>query len=360
MLEIQSFILRNPNWEELLSSPPYCLSIKRKDSRVLFKYSQRNSDFSLDIVKEARGLILEEGTWKVVAYAFDKFFNYGESFAAKIDWNTATVSSKEDGSIIKVYYYNDKWNVGTNSTIDSNDANLESPKYKNFKQLFDEAAKNSNLDYSRLNKDCTYIFELVSPHNIICCPQDETKLYHLGTRNNITLREFEDEIGVEKPKTYNFSSLNECIDVASSLPFSQEGFVIKDKNYNRVKVKGLAYLKAHYLRVNNRLTIEKIISISFQNEAEEFLTYFPHSKESFELVKEKMEIFRKKIRINFNKAKELKKMYPERKDFAKVVTKEKCPSLYFLTYDNKIKNSDEWLNSLELKEWLKFFRIFDT
>ena len=62
MIKIINFIREHDNWEELLSSPPYSLSIKRKDTRILFKYSQIDSDFSLEIDREARGLILEDKT----------------------------------------------------------------------------------------------------------------------------------------------------------------------------------------------------------------------------------------------------------------------------------------------------------
>ena len=109
MIQIVNFIKENPNWEKLLSSKPYSLSIKRKDSRILFKYSQIDSDPSLEIVKEARGLILEDGTWNIVAYPFKRFFNYGEPNAAAIDWTSARVQTKEDGSLIKVYFYNGEW-----------------------------------------------------------------------------------------------------------------------------------------------------------------------------------------------------------------------------------------------------------
>ena len=57
MLELQKFILKNPNnWEDLLSNSPYYLKIKRKDGLVIFNYNQIKSDFSLAIVKESRGV----------------------------------------------------------------------------------------------------------------------------------------------------------------------------------------------------------------------------------------------------------------------------------------------------------------
>jgi hypothetical protein len=56
-------------------------------------------------------LILELDTWKVMSLAFKKFFNSEEGNAHKIDWNTAKVLEKLDGSLIQVYYdgFVDKW-----------------------------------------------------------------------------------------------------------------------------------------------------------------------------------------------------------------------------------------------------------
>ena len=63
-LEISAFIHGNHEWEKRLSEPPYCIITKRKDGYVLLKYTQRGvgntSDFSLGLVRECRGIILDE------------------------------------------------------------------------------------------------------------------------------------------------------------------------------------------------------------------------------------------------------------------------------------------------------------
>ena len=62
-------------------------------------------------------------------------------------------------------------------------------------QLFTEAAKNSALDYERLDPRCCYMFERVHPDFRVVLDYPEAKLFHLGTRNMETLQELEDEIG---------------------------------------------------------------------------------------------------------------------------------------------------------------------
>lgn len=102
------FLRAQPNWEEILTSAPYSLKIQKEGDFVLFKYDQINSDFSNDFVQLCRGLILfhpDKYSWAVACHPFDKFFNYGESNAVEIDWKTAVISTKEDGSLMKVWWW---------------------------------------------------------------------------------------------------------------------------------------------------------------------------------------------------------------------------------------------------------------
>lgn len=356
MLNIVKFIIEHPHdWEALLTSPPYSLSIKRKDTRILFKYSQIESDFSLDIVKEARGLILEDKTWKVICYPFNKFFNFGEEYADNIDWESAVVETKEDGSLIKIYFYNDEWKVATNGTIDAEDAELQSGPYKNFKQLFDAAAEKCHFDFSKLNRYFTYCCEICSEFNIIICPQSEMRLIHIGTRNNRTFQEVEADIGIPHPQRYALSSLEDCIAMAKTFDFTKEGFVVKDKNYNRIKVKSEDYVRVHRLANNGSMTEERAIELIRANELDEFFTYFPHYKEYIGRIKAKIAALSYTIDKDISRARVIKENSSSRKDFAAWVvglsSLEKA--IAFLVYDEKIESGDQYIASLTTKKLAK-------
>jgi hypothetical protein len=198
MLKLIEFILNNPDWEQKLQEKPYYITIKRKDNFLMFNYSQIESDFYNPIVKECRGAILEDGTFNPVCVPFYKFGNYGEGYVDTIDWNTARVQEKVDGSLIKVWNYNNEWHVSTNGTIDSRDAELANniSDFKTYYDLFMKAKKNVNLDFNKLDKQFTYMFELISPYNRVVVPYTEISLRHIGTRNNMTLQEFDMDIGI--------------------------------------------------------------------------------------------------------------------------------------------------------------------
>ena len=66
MLHIQKFITEHSDWEALLQEKPYCITISRDvkfgHNLIMFKYSQIDSNFNEALVRECRGLILDEDT----------------------------------------------------------------------------------------------------------------------------------------------------------------------------------------------------------------------------------------------------------------------------------------------------------
>ena len=80
-----------------LEAEPLNINVRDTGPLYICKYSQIDSNFSYKIVRQCRGIILEKGSNKVVARAFDKFFNMPEVHADKVDFATASVQEKVDG-----------------------------------------------------------------------------------------------------------------------------------------------------------------------------------------------------------------------------------------------------------------------
>ena len=118
-MELLNFLNTHSDWEQLLAAAPYSLDIKRDGDYVLFSYNQFLSDMSLELVKEARGVIFrkENDRWICVCYPFRKFFNWQESNADAIDWSKGVdVLEKIDGSLMKLWYDRGEWHLSTNGT----------------------------------------------------------------------------------------------------------------------------------------------------------------------------------------------------------------------------------------------------
>lgn len=280
MSKLLEFIKKNKNWREVLSAKPYCLKIKDDGDYTLFMYNQLESDFYNPVVKEARGIILSFAGKepRVVCRAFDKFGNFGEGYVDAIDWVTAEVQEKVDGSIIKVWCDGGAWHISTNGCIDAFEAyptNLN----KSFGDIF--ASVFTNNKYDLLDPEYTYMFELVSPYNRVVIDYKTTNVYALGKRNNKTEKEepINENLGLPHPKKYKLDSLEACIGAAAELNSEEgevtaEGFVVVDKNYHRIKIKSPLYVAKHHL-VTKSPSLEDLIRVYLNNENDEFLSYFP-------------------------------------------------------------------------------------
>lgn len=262
---IQQFIKDHPkDWETLLTEKK--IKVKHDDNfSVIFNYDI-GADFSDPIVCEARGIIISLSTNWVLCRPFDKFFNWGEPNAAEIDWSTARVQEKIDGSIIKVWHNYDGWKMSTMSTIDADKADINGTGVTFGSIMRRLGFTDKHGIGNDLDLNYTYMFELVSPYNQVVIRYDKPQLYHIGTRNKWTGDEEDVDIGIQKPKEYPLGSLDDCIKAAEKLNEGErnvkhEGFVVVDGNWNRVKIKSPDYLVAHRLKANNNVSRDYIVGL---------------------------------------------------------------------------------------------------
>lgn len=337
-LNIQKFIKSNNNWFELLQKEPYYIVIKYENGLYNFNYSQLNSDFNNQIVRECRGLILEDKTFNTVCVPFYKFGNYGEEYADNIDWNTARVQEKLDGTLICMYYYNNRWNYSTRSNIDAYNSPLSgNVLYKSFGELFNHLI---SFDVEVLNKNYTYMFELCSPYNQVVIRYNKPMIYHIGTRDNITLQEINEDIGVIKPDEYNISTLDDCIKSAKLFD-GHEGYVIVDNNWHRIKVKNPSYVAMHHTINNHTITIKRILDIIDSGDKEEFLNYFPEYNNDFSYVEYYISLILYQMQKTIDKTKEM--CYNSRKEKAKYIQHMPYSYVGFMSIDNNnFKAKDYW------------------
>ena len=317
-LEIQKFLRKNPkNWKEILCAPPYSLIIKEGEAgcagAVLFKYDQINSDFNISLVKECRGIILDkDDNWKVIRYAYNKFFNYGEQFADDIDWSTSQVQEKIDGSLMTATFWKRKRAVlvSTNGTINAFETPvmaqggsfLDKCPYETFGDLFEAVMNDKCPDWRDVVTQCddfTFIFELVSPYNKIVVEYDKPDVYLTGIRNNINFDEIDPRsVGeifenIKCPKIYPLNGITECLNAVEALNkntqgvIENEGYVVVDCSWKRVKIKSPLYAMKHYL-LDKPITEKRVLEIIRVGEKDEFLTYCPNFKKEFDYVEEKL------------------------------------------------------------------------
>ena len=354
MLKLLEFIRENMDWEEQLSKEPYDIRIKRSEGFIIFSY-RPEADFHIEIVRECRGIILDEtDDYKPVCVPFFKFGNYGDPYADAIDWNTARVQEKIDGSLIKVWCHQGDWRVSTNKTINAESAKTNSNE-DTFMNIFYKAWKRTGKRFSDLNPDYTYMFELVSPQTRVVVPYAETKLYHTGTRDKNTLQELNVDIGIEKPKEFSIATIEDCVEAAKNLDKYHEGYVVVDSRWRRIKVKSPVYVSIHHL-LNNISSEKRIIELIVSGEDTEVVAYFPEYVDTFNPMRERIDRF---IAHNEQELDTIRSAeYATQKELAEYVTQTICPSCLFFVLNGKSKSVKEFVYSMRADKIMAYLDTF--
>jgi len=369
MLAIQKYILTN-GIEKTIAD--FKLKSRVYDNKILLKYDQLVSPtlMALPEMQDCRGLILEIGTWKVMSMSFRKFFNSEEGNAHKIDWDTAHVLEKLDGSMMQVYWdwHKKEWFAGTTGTAEG-EGEVNNKLGTTFNQLFwktvTEKYPKFIIDY--LDKNCCYIFEITTPYNIVVKPHGESSVTLLTTRNVVSLKEASYEELIECGKVLNLpvvkaydlnaKNVGALLHTFEDMVWHDEGYVVVDGNFNRIKIKNPAYVAVHHLK--GKSAEHNILTIVKSNEIEEFGATFPDRKEELLRLKENYDNLVGKLTLIWD---ELKLMRPknimpqEKKKFAKAVF-DVCgknnlkgfTSLYFALYDGKVSSVNEYMMNYDDK-----------
>ena len=338
----------------------------RKDDMglAIFKYDI-GCDLADPIVCEARGIIIDLNTLDVAGIGFDKFFNSHETYAADIDWNTARVQEKEDGSICKLFWnkYRGSWQWATNGVLDAEEAACEDMFSENYLELIRSADNYGDIPFDELDKDKTYIFEICDPYNHTV-KYDLTHLYHIGTRNNITLEETVENIGIEQPEEYQLHSLEECIRYAEGMNQSEkdirhEGFVVVDGNWNRIKVKNSLYLKMFYLTTGS-LSKRQILELLKTDDIDvkELLRDYPKYRAQFYWYLYQMAAFESEVETYIKYVRAVyRKNEGDRKKVAEIIKKDRYSFFGFRSLGNEV-SAEELVRTMPMNKYEAFIEDY--
>ena len=141
MFKVQSY-LKKHGLQKLKDEFGINHSIHPELPLVILNYDQIKSPKNLQIVRECRGLTLNLDDWSLVARSFYRFFNLGESQIEKFDFSNFKVQSKEDGSLVVIYYFNGNWHVNTRGSFANDKMKFqEHHKHKTVKESWEYAHK---------------------------------------------------------------------------------------------------------------------------------------------------------------------------------------------------------------------------
>ena len=261
--------------EQYVLKPKYYLDRKL----VVLNYTQRNqtkespkkSPKNNYVADQCRGIILYESEdgYRVICRPFDRFYNHIDG---DVDFDFSTklrILEKADGSLIKIYYHDGRWEIATRGTafaeclihsdmkkklsISTDTHNLMT--YKELVLLsfglksdddrcFQEMMKNQR-------KDLTYNLECIGPKNEIKTKYEKAEMVFLAARNTQTGEEVKVNgfPNARLPRYYDDDVLlddaferKEYFDkLFLYLRDDEEGFVVINEKGARVKVKNPRY-----------------------------------------------------------------------------------------------------------------------
>jgi len=349
MLALQKYLLDGNTPESLVSRGIYSYHHPTLNLTG-FKYDQIESKKSDPIVRECRGIVLEDSTWNVVAKGFNRFFNLGEfpEELEKFDWTNFTCTSKEDGSLILLYYYDGQWRVNTSGSFGLGVVNRTD---KTWADLFWETSSANGLRTTKLNTRFTYVFELCTGYNKVVRRYPSASIFLLSVfdpRDNCyEMSETEsdswsDIIGIRRPTRWQISNredLAEKLDALSMADPSFEGFVIRDKSGNRWKCKTMTYCALHHMKDNGNIILPaRLVEICLKGEKDEVKAIMPEISSALDEVDQTLKAMYGVLDNLWNAYKDI----PSQKEFALRVSGNKFSGLLFAARKTGISLDKLW------------------
>lgn len=227
---------------ELLVADGY-LSKSTLGNLVLYNYTDRctYAKHWIDVTLNSRGIVFDSESGECVARPFPKFFNLDEHESTRIDalpGGDYWVHEKMDGSLGILFQHLGEWRVTTRGSLHSEQG----------------ARATQMLSKYRLDtvpSNVTLLFEIIYPSNRIIVPYGEREeLVLLGAIHRETgaelpwgsVRRLADECGFSVPACYA-TSVGALVDARETIPYTEEGWVVRFESGLRVKIKGKDYLR---------------------------------------------------------------------------------------------------------------------
>lgn len=257
-LQIQKFLRSGKTLSDLYQRYEIQSTLSEDKSSVVFNYRVL-SPLEAKIVQESRALVLEVDTWNVLSKAPDAFFAVDEKHAKdiieKFDWKSAKAMTKLDGALITLYEHKGEWRVCTRYSADGSlkvysiNASQSDTSWLNLtKTCIKEMGYTWDEFTSKLNPDIFYTFELTSPENRILVVYTDRKITLVAAVERSTLKEIDiynlefPELKVDFVNVDNMDDAKKLLEENSD-PLSYEGYILIDKNFNRLKLRNPKFLQ---------------------------------------------------------------------------------------------------------------------
>jgi hypothetical protein len=292
-----------------LHRAPYFLRYVPHDELLMICITER-SDVRNPIVQECNGLVLEKDTFRVISMGMSAVIRTSQEDLASAACNHLqnnhglsdediaslpaineymTIEGAEDGTVLRVFSYNDHWFMTSARKMDAR--RLHWVSSKSFWELFAEAAgvPSDNLESvfeEHLDKNLTYSFVLLHPENRHVIVHDKPTLVLVNVRDNSTLKE-------QSGTVVSFAQLPTRLDSFFDVPEHKRGVILtlihKDGARIRLLCDRSDFVRAEALRANMPSFDLSYIAACTEEERSAFRSVFPEFTQQADALDKTME-----------------------------------------------------------------------
>ena len=287
-MELQEYIHNTENYLQELKK--HKIFVQRNRGLALLK-TYRNNEYDYDKypwIRYCRGAIIDTEKNKVICVPPLKSIQIKDinNVDDKLD-DDMIYENLVEGTMINMFYYNDKWNISTRSNIgckNSWDGKIS------FHDMFQEVS-NDIQNSEELKKNNCYTFVLQHTKNKIVSPVWKNRIvlvqqYDLDTLQKVELDELD---GID-----NVGSFNNIDLYKTPLDYSVRGFTYM-KDGLRYKWMNPCYEYVLSLKMNHNDKFLSYIELRQKRLLKEYLKYFPEDSYQFEEYQRKFYIIKNNL-----------------------------------------------------------------
>ena len=140
------------------------------------------------------------------------------------------------------------------------------------------------LDTLDPNNSYMFLVRNTDQNRLVCLPPVNQEIYHVGTFKNGTDIDMEDDIGIQKPKKYNFTHIDDVYNhVNSRDPSMTPGVIVFTPDNKQFKISSPDYLNLLKVRGNQPSINFRYLEIRMNKDMNDTLRYlYPDSVNNFD------------------------------------------------------------------------------
>lgn len=191
-----------------------------------------------------------------------------------------------EGTLLRVYFYQDKWYISTCRKLDAFKSKWGSNK--SFGELFEDCIEMSFEQFCKEQLDETkvycYVLRTYNKNRIVCTGYELPNLFLVGTYDNGDFDNFNFE-KCNVPSVYNISTMDELKEYMEKVESSKsQGVILMNEQGECVKVMKHEYVEAFKLRGNQPNILLRYIELQKEGDAKKVETFYNMYPEQKDLI----------------------------------------------------------------------------